>query len=35
MQTLVFVGEPGFKGEKGSPGRTIIGDQGPAGPPGK
>lgn len=33
--TLVFAGEPGFKGEKGSPGRVMIGDHGPPGPPGK
>ena len=31
----MFVGDPGFQGEKGSPGRTTIGDQGPLGPPGE
>lgn len=31
---LVFEGEPGINGEKGSPGRTATGDQGPPGPPG-
>lgn len=35
QQTLVFAGEPGLNGEKGSPGRTTIGDQGLPGPPGK
>lgn len=34
MWRLVFAGEPGFKGEKGSPGRVTSGDQGPPGPPG-
>lgn len=33
-RTVVFAGEPGFKGEKGSPGRNKIGDPGPPGPPG-
>lgn len=33
--TLMFVGEPGLDGEKGSPGRTATGDQGPPGPPGE
>lgn len=33
--TLVFAGEPGLDGKKGSPGRTTIGDQGMPGPPGK
>lgn len=35
LRILVLVGEPGYKGEKGSPGRTMIGDQGLTGPPGK
>lgn len=32
---MVFVGEPGYKGEKGNPGQVMVGDQGPPGPPGK
>lgn len=34
-KALVFIGDPGFQGEKGSPGRTTFGDQGPPGPPGE
>lgn len=32
---MVFAGEPGYTGEKGSPGQVMVGDQGPPGPPGK
>lgn len=32
---MSFAGEPGDVGEKGSPGQSLVGDQGPVGPPGK